>query len=602
MSFITGDAPVSRGIRRDVIQTTSRKLERDVIPNIDRNNSTAVLPPCPSGSIGVSTQALSQPTSVPKNMYYSDGLNWIQVANQSSSVPTTIITGLTPAGIAITSDSAFAYVANNNNYFMQGQHTISKIDLTTLRVVEIITDNSFYSVYTLTIDDQDKFMYATNADSSVVTVIDIKDGTPTTYITKLDGPSDFVISGNKGFVNNYGAGTPIFKGSTSGTVLTVTDVVAGGPTPFINIGMELTTGAIFTADFDGTTTITVKAANNGVLTSGAINIGSTITGAGITMPTTIDSYTPGGDFPLLDGSTGTYVVSVAPAAMTDVVVTAAPLITLSPGTKIIGWGTGSGGIGTYTISPSQTVASVNIGAVFSGLGSGHGGTLSVIDLSTPTFPITATVVIPVSASAAPSMLGSAPAALAVSPDKAFVYSANYQDGNPGTATLSRIRVIDNALVDTLDGFSGPFDIVINSDGTRAYVTNFGSNNFAPVGQTVSVIDLATFTISATVTVGIQPSGIALTPDNKFAYISNYNTLYLCGVTFPPVVPLKSIAFTGLTAGEGTVQIIDLSTNTVVGDTILVGHSPSNIAITPDGKKVLISNFTSGTVSVLRTLK
>ena len=298
MSSIIGDNPVSRGVRRDVTQTTSQKLERDIIPNIDRNNSTTVLPPFPSGSIGISTQALSQPTSIPKNMYYSDGLNWIQVANQSSSVPTTIVTGLTPAGIAITSDSLFAYVANNNNYFMEGQHTISKIDLKTLQVVETITDNSFYSVYTLTIDDQDKFMYSANADSSVVTVIDIKDGTPITYITNLDGPSDFVISGNKGFANNYGAGAPIFKGSTSGTTLTVTDMVAGGPTPFINIGMELTTVATFTADFSGTTTtMTVKAAKNGVLTIGAINIGSTISGAGIAGGTTIYSYTPGNDFP-----------------------------------------------------------------------------------------------------------------------------------------------------------------------------------------------------------------------------------------------------------------------------------------------------------------
>ena len=599
MSFAIRDNPASRGVRRDIIATTSQLQERNVIPSMDRNNYTTVLHPFPSGSIGISTQALSQPTSVPKNMYYSDGLNWIQVANQSSSVPTTIITGLTPAGIAITSDSAFAYVANNNNYFMQGQHTISKIDLTTLRVVEIITDNSFYSVYTLTIDDQDKFMYATNADSSVVTVIDIKDGTPTTYITSLDGPSDFVISGNKGFSNNYGAGAPIFRGSISGTTLTVTDMVAGNPTPFINIGMELTTVAIFTADFDGTTTtMTVKAANNGVLTSGAINLGSTISGAGIAGGTTIISYS--GTLPV--GSIGTYVVSSTPAAGTDVVVTVtATPITLAPGTEITGWGTGSGGTGTYTISPSQTVASVNVGAVSPGLGSGHGGTLSVIDLSTPSFPTTATVVIPVSASAAPSMLGSAPAALAVSPDKAFVYSANYQDGNPGTATVSKIRVSDNTLVGTLGGFSGPFDMVINSGGTNAFVTNFGSNNFAPVGQTVSVIDLATFTISATVTVGIQPSGLALTPDGKYLYVSNYNTLYLCGVTFPPIngnLP----AFTGLTAGAGTVQIIDLSTNTVVDNPILVGSSPSNIAITPDGTKVLISNFTSGTLSVLRTLK
>ena len=486
---------------------------------------------------------------------------------------------------------------------MENQHTISKIDSKTLQVVETISDNSFYSVYTLTIDAADKFLYATNADSFVITVINIQDRSqPITYITHLDGVSGFVISGNTGFANNYGAGAPIFKGFISGSTLTVTDMVAGNPTPFINIGMELTTGATFTADLDGTTTITVKAANNGVLTSGAINIGSTISGATIVPGTTIVSYSG----TLLDGSTGTYVVApVAPGVMTDVTVTvtATPL-TLAPGTEIIGWETGTGGKGTYTISPPQTVGSmgspVNIGAVAPGLGSGYGGTISVIDLSISTFPITATITIPVSAAAAPSMLGSAPAALAVSPDKAFVYSANYQDGNPGTATISEIRVSDNALVATLGGFSGPFDIVINSEGTKSYVTNFGSNNFAPVGQTVSVIDLITFTIEATITVGIQPSGISLTPDDRFAFVSNYNTLYLCGVTHPAITG-KSPAFTGLTAGAGTVQIIDLSTNTVVGSTIVVGSSPSNIKISPSGMFVFVSNFSSGTLSVFKAL-
>lgn len=591
MSFAFGNNLSSIGVRQPSLQIQ----KRIVIPDIDIKNSTAALSSLPSGSIGISTQNLSQPSSTSKKMYFSDGSNWIQIANQINAPPFTVITGITPSGIAITSDSRYAYVANNNNYFMGGQHSISKIDLQTLQMVETITDNSFYSVYTLTIDAQDKYMYATNADSSVVTIIDIENVMlPIQYITKLDGPSGFVIGGNKGFINNYGAGAPIFRGSISGTTLTVTDVIAGNPTPFINIGMVLTTAAIFTADISGTT-MTVTAANNGVLTSGAINIGSTISGAGITGGTTIDAYTG----TLLDGAIGTYTISIGHGVISSVVITAAPPTTLSPGTEITGWGTGAGGIGTYTVSPSQVVAAVNIGAVSSGLGSGYGGTISVIDLSSP-FPVTATVNIPVSPSAVPSMLGSAPAALAVSPDNAFVYSANYQDGNPGTGSVSKIRVSDNTLIDTLNGFSGPFDIVINFAGTRAYVTNFGSNNFAPVGQTVSVIDLTTFTILTTINVGIQPSGIAITPDDKYAYVSNYNTLYSNGVTFPPINGV-SPSFTGLTAGDGTVQIINLTSNTVVGNTIVVGKSPSNIAITPDGTKVCVSNFSSGTINVFGTI-
>jgi DNA-binding beta-propeller fold protein YncE len=410
----------------------------------------------------------------------------------------------------------------------------------------------------------------------------------------LDGPSGFAISGSKGFANNYGAGAPIFRGFISGSTLTVTEMIAGGPTPFINIGMNLTTEAMFTADFSGAApTMTVTAANNGVLTKGAINLGSTISGGAIPGGTTVVAK------PTLIGGPGDYTISATIGPMSVPMVTATPLVTVAAGTEIVGWGTGTGGLGTYIISPPQTVGSmgspVSFGAVFPGLGSGYGGTISVIDIFSPTFPIIATVTIPPSP---PNiLLGSAPAALAVSPDGAFVYSANYQNGNLGTGTVSKIRVSDNTLVGTLDGFSGPFFIVITSDGTKACVTNFGSNCFAPVGQTVGIIDLTTFTILTNVMVGIQPAGIAITPDNRFVYVSNYNTLYLNGVRFPPIVG-QSASFTGLTAGEGTVQIIDLLTNVVVGKTIVVGASPSNIAITPNGKQVCVANFTGGTVSIL----
>ena len=44
-----------------------------------------------------------------------------------------------------------------------------------------------------------------------------------------------------------------------------------------------------------------------------------------------------------------------------------------------------------------------------------------------------------------------------------------------------------------------------------YVTNNGND-------TVSVIDTATNSITATVPVGARPSGVAITPDGSFAYV------------------------------------------------------------------------------------
>jgi YVTN family beta-propeller protein len=224
------------------------------------------------------------------------------------------------------------------------------------------------------------------------------------------------------------------------------------------------------------------------------------------------------------------------------------------------------------------------------LQSGFGTTVRVVDL------IGGTIVGP------PILVGQAPAAItmapAIAPDQSFVYTANYIDGNTNTATLSKISTATNSVVATIgpfspNGFSGPFAIAITPDGAKAYVTNFGSNNFTPFGTTVSVVDLQTNTIVNTINLGIQPSGLAISKDGTRVYVSNYNTLYSNGPSVPP-----PLTFTGLTAGEGTVNIIDGATGKVLQPTIVVGQSPSAIAISPNGGVAYVSNYTSNTVTAI----
>ncbi len=210
-----------------------------------------------------------------------------------------------------------------------------------------------------------------------------------------------------------------------------------------------------------------------------------------------------------------------------------------------------------------------------GLGSGNGSSIDVVDL------VNDVIVGP------PILVDQAPAALAIHPDGSRLYVANYVDGNPGTGTVQVIDTINNSVIDTISGFSGPFDIAITPDGTRAYVTNFGSNNFYPFGTTVGVIDLATNNLIDTINLhSIQPSSIAITPDNRFAYVTNYNTLY------------SDASFSELIAGAGTVNIIDLSTHDVLAQTIEVDQSPAGIAISSDGRYAYVTNYTSNTVNVI----
>src|SRR5215831_9019994 len=74
---------------------------------------------------------------------------------------------------------------------------------------------------------------------------------------------------------------------------------------------------------------------------------------------------------------------------------------------------------------------------------------------------------------------------------------------------------------------------------NAYITNRSSS-------TVSVIDTATDTVSATIPVGLTPDGVAVSPDGSKVYVTN--------------------------ASSNTVSVIDTATNTISA-TIPVGLPP-----------------------------
>lgn len=281
---------------------------------------------------------------------------------------------------------------------------------------------------------------------------------------------------------------------------------------------------------------------------------TTITDASFNQPYTVTINTAG---------TRAYVSNSAGSTITIIAI---------PSNIVIGTITGFDGPSGMVIAPAGNIAYVNnYGGPI--LGSGFGTTVSIVSLVTNTIIGTITV-------------GQAPAALAISPNGKFVYSINYVDGNPGTGTMSIIRTSDNTVINTIPGFSGPFAIAITPDGNYAYVTNFGSNNFFPYGTTASVVNLKNNTVSSTIQLSTQPSGIAITPNGRLAYVSNYNTLY-----FGP-------NFTQLTPGKGTVNIIDTCTNKVICSAIVVGPSPDAIAISPDGTRAYVTNYSGNSVSVI----
>ncbi len=129
-----------------------------------------------------------------------------------------------------------------------------------------------------------------------------------------------------------------------------------------------------------------------------------------------------------------------------------------------------------------------------------------------------------------------------------------------------ISSVEGASVPTVAVGGTPFDAALTPDGKYLYVANF---------ENISVIDIATNKVAASIVTEKWPMGIAITPDGKYAYVTHSNS----------ESPIASL--------------ISTETNTVV-ETIALEHSPNEgIAITHDGKYVYLTT-SRGWVMVIST--
>jgi len=163
-----------------------------------------------------------------------------------------------------------------------------------------------------------------------------------------------------------------------------------------------------------------------------------------------------------------------------------------------------------------------------------------------------------------------------------------------------------ALTATVTVGTSPEGVAITPDGSYAYVANEGS-------ETVSVIEISTNTVTATVAVGTDPTAVAITPDGSYAYVANQGSGTVSVIEISTntvtatvtvennpygvaITPDGSYAYVA-NDGSGTVSVIEISTNTVTA-TVTVGTDPTAVAITPDGSYAYVANEGSGTVSVI----
>jgi YVTN family beta-propeller protein len=183
----------------------------------------------------------------------------------------------------------------------------------------------------------------------------------------------------------------------------------------------------------------------------------------------------------------------------------------------------------------------------------------------------------------------------------YAYIANYGDG--------RVSVIDtqtNTVTATIDVGGNPYGIAVTPDGSKVYV---GKSY-----DSVAVIDTTTNTVTATIPIN-APWGIAVSPDGSRVYIADeHEGIYVIDPLTDNVIatiPLDCSPMGIAVSSSGTavyatsavsdmIMVIDATTNTEVTSSPYVGEGPWGIVVMPVYDIIYTANNWDNTVSEIDT--
>lgn len=145
----------------------------------------------------------------------------------------------------------------------------------------------------------------------------------------------------------------------------------------------------------------------------------------------------------------------------------------------------------------------------------------------------------------------------------YAYVPNYL-----SHTVSVINLESNTVIATIPVGDNPYMVCHSSTGHEVYVNSATEDN-------VSVIETASQQVIATIALpaNASPSGLGVTPDDAFLYISN--------------------------GGIGTISVVNTSNHSIV-HTIPIGGEPGAIQITPDGAKAYVTDESLDRISIINT--
>jgi YVTN family beta-propeller protein len=185
-----------------------------------------------------------------------------------------------------------------------------------------------------------------------------------------------------------------------------------------------------------------------------------------------------------------------------------------------------------------------------------------------------------------------------------------QNADKSADGIGVLEVGAKKLKTKLNAGSDPEEFALSKDGRQIYISNEDT-------KTASVIDIGSRKVQHIIPVGQEPEGVTTTPDGRQFYVTceaggdiyvidarSYSAVTHFKVNGRPrSVEFLSAAGIGFIPSEsaGELNVID-SVNAKVVKTITLpsGSRPMRVKLSPDEKRLYVSNGRAGTISVFDT--
>lgn len=182
--------------------------------------------------------------------------------------------------------------------------------------------------------------------------------------------------------------------------------------------------------------------------------------------------------------------------------------------------------------------------------------------------------------------------------------------NKSESTLSFIDVASAREFAEVETGHAPHEVVVSPDGRWAYVSDYGTG--PRPGNTITIVDVAARSRVGTIDLGqhTRPHGLAVT-DDGYLWVTTEGSAHVLKVdpatrtvvleaetaqrTTHMVVAAGHERIYTANIGSGTVTAVDATTGGVVAQ-IATGAGSEGIALSPDGEHVYVTNRSAGTMS------